>query len=325
MKPCLTHAVVALAALAGGSAAAQDAPEAPAPAAGPAKSSIAVLPFRYNQDVVRRSGEGGDLGLAVKQFETSALTNKFVTALVQARKFDVLERQRIDDLLAEMQMGQDGLMDPARAVKAGKVIGADYFLTGEISLFNVSVTWRRIPNTTRFNRELVARIVVDMRIIDARTSKIVAAERGEARTGSRTLHTSQVPFEFPPEAVDALQRELCQTLVVRTIDAVYPVRVIGFSGGVVTLNRGEGGGLEPGQLLDVFSEGQELVDPDTGESLGAEEVRLGRVRVVEVLPRFSKAVPEGEQVMFPNGAVCRKVQPDPAAAPAPGGAPGPRW
>lgn len=301
------------------------APEAPAPEApaGPKKASLAVMPFTYSAAVLEAKDD--ELRVVMRQFETSALTNKFITALVTTRKFDVVERSRVDTILNEFQMSESGIMDPARAARAGKMIGADYFLMGELSVFTINVNWRRIPNTSKLSRTITAQIIVDMRIVDTRTSRIVSADKGEARHEARSMHDTQVETIFPPDMIDALQRQLCDALTIKTIDGVYPVRVIGVSGGTVSLNRGQGGGLEVGQVLDVFAEGEEMIDPDTGESLGSEEVKLGSIRVTEVLPRFSKAVPMDGNAVVPNGAICRKVSTPIPTEEVPQTPRGPKW
>jgi curli biogenesis system outer membrane secretion channel CsgG len=298
-------------------------PPPPQQPAAPSKASLAIMPFTFNVEVLQQQGD--DIRLAIRTFETSAFTNKFITALVNTRKFDIVERSRVDELVNEMQMSESGLMDARRAARAGQMIGADYFLMGEISVFTINVLWRPIPSTTRFTRTITSQIIVDMRIVDTRTSRVVAADKGEVREEVRSMHDAQVATVFPPDMIDGLQRRLCEQLTLKTIDGVYPIRVIGFSNGTVSLNRGEGGGLQVGQTLDVFSEGEELLDPDTGESLGSEEVRVGQVRVTEVLARFSKAVPVGTNMTVPNGAICRRVEPavEPQAPNAPPR--GPRW
>lgn len=298
-------------------------PPQPQPPAAPTKASLAVMPFTFNVEVLRQDGD--DIKLAIRTFETSAFTNKFITALVNTRKFDVVERSRVDELVNEMQMSESGLMDARRAARAGQMIGADYFLMGEISVFTINVTWRPIPSTTRWSRVINATIIVDMRIVDTRTSRVVAADKGEVREETRSMHDAQVATVFPPDMIDGLQRRLCEQLTLKTIDGVYPIRIIGFTGGTVSLNRGEGGGLQVGQLLDVFSEGEEMIDPDTGESLGSEEVKVGQVRVTEVLARFSKAVPVGTNMTVPNGAICRRAETPVEAAPQNPPPRGPRW
>jgi TolB-like protein len=303
-------------------------PEQPPPAPAPApqaaqKASLAVVPFTFAA-IVRERDRDGDWGWVLKNFETTAFTNKFVTALVQTRKFDVVERSRVDEALKEVQMTQGGLMDPARAIKAGKMIGADYLLMGEISVFEVTSRWLQVPNTSRWSCTVTGRIIVDMRIVDSRTSKVVSADAGEVVHEVQSLHENQLPVVVDGKYIDSLQRLLCESLVLSTIDGVYPVRVASFTEGQATLNRGEGGGLEVGMVLDVYAEGKDVIDPDTGETLGAEEVKIGRIKVIEVLPRFSKAAVVEASAPIPQGAICRKPKAAPAAPQDPPRR-GPKW
>ena len=103
--------------------------------------------------------------------------------------------------------------------------------------------------------------------------------------------------------------------MIKTIDGVYPIKIIGVSGGVISLNRGQGGGLTAGDLLEVFSVGEAMLDPDTGETLGFEETKLGSLRVSEVLSRFSKATFADEPREFPKGAICRRAPQPPTSRP----------
>jgi curli biogenesis system outer membrane secretion channel CsgG len=253
-----------------------------APAQAQNKATIAVAPFTFHRDY-RAAPEA--------QLETAALTNKLVTALVQSRKFDVVERERIDTLLDEMQLTESGLTDPSRAVEAGRMLGADFFVMGEISVFTATTSVKQVPMTERWIRTREMLLVVDMRIVDTRTSKIVAAERGESRQTSKQRIKGRPSTNVPttPEEVDVVERDLCQKLVLKVIDAVYPIKVIGVNAsGVVSINRGQGGGVAVGDVLDVFTEGEAMVDPDTGEVLGSEETKVGRIRVDQVLAKFSK-------------------------------------
>jgi len=48
-----------------------------------------------------------------------------------------------------------------------------------------------------------------------------------------------------------------------------------------------------GDRYEVYSVGEELIDPDTGESLGAIEERLGMIEIVRVKPKYAEAEPRG--------------------------------
>jgi hypothetical protein len=53
--------------------------------------------------------------------------------------------------------------------------------------------------------------------------------------------------------------------------------------------------------------GQELIDPDTKESLGREEVKVGRVKITQVNPKTSQAQIL-EDTGIDTGAILRKPQ-----------------
>ena len=57
----------------------------------------------------------------------------------------------------------------------------------------------------------------------------------------------------------------------------------------ITINRGDGTDIAVGQIWNVFAVGEELIDPDTKESLGREEILVGKVKITSVLPKTSTA------------------------------------
>jgi hypothetical protein len=72
-------------------------------------------------------------------------------------------------------------------------------------------------------------------------------------------------------------------------DVIYPPRVVSKIDKQVTISRGEGTGVLVGQIWDVFALGAEMTDPDTGASLGREELKVGQVRISRVNPKTSQA------------------------------------
>lgn len=65
--------------------------------------------------------------------------------------------------------------------------------------------------------------------------------------------------------------------------------------GLVVLTVGAEHGVVPGMKMVVFEEGEEVRDPETGDSLGRVELVKGLLQVVHVQDRISQAtgVPEG--------------------------------
>jgi hypothetical protein len=61
-------------------------------------------------------------------------------------------------------------------------------------------------------------------------------------------------------------------------------------GGTLYVNAGSEAGLNEGDEFAVYRVGEQIKDPDTGEVLGANEVKVGRVRITSVKgPRLSLA------------------------------------
>jgi hypothetical protein len=66
--------------------------------------------------------------------------------------------------------------------------------------------------------------------------------------------------------------------------------VIGFEGGALYLDLGQGGGVQPGQEFTIFRKGEEFRHPLTRRVLGRYEEVLGYAQVRMVHARFSEAL-----------------------------------
>ncbi len=113
------------------------------------------------------------------------------TLLFKTDRFEIVERERLDDLLAEQKLV--GIVDLETAAQAGKVLGADFIFTGAITDFEVKRTKKGIgiglPSIGRLPRLKLGKetyilsifIAIDARIIDTTTSQIFFADTGEIR------------------------------------------------------------------------------------------------------------------------------------------------
>ena len=84
------------------------------------RNRVAVMPFTTLEKQQTRLG----LYLADK------LTNELFTS---DRKFDVVDRFHMEEVLEEMKIGQTGLQDSETIQQVGKVLGADAIVTGTIT------------------------------------------------------------------------------------------------------------------------------------------------------------------------------------------------
>ena len=64
--------------------------------------------------------------------------------------------------------------------------------------------------------------------------------------------------------------------------------------------------MKPGIVLDVFTKGKEITDPDTGQSLGTTESKVAAIEIQKVANNLSYAkLIEGTQDKISEGLVCR--------------------
>ena len=114
-----------------------------------------------------------------------AMQDVFVTELVKSGKFRVVEREQLQALMSEKNLTLSGDVDPATAVKVGKLLGVNYLLTGAVTEYGSAGTGvdtpgvRGIPGVSVGKKSFVA--ALNARLIDTSTGEIVWADeaRGE--------------------------------------------------------------------------------------------------------------------------------------------------
>jgi len=74
--------------------------------------------------------QGNDESLRSLQ---KALTAMTISDLAQIKSISVIERTRLQALLDEMKLGQSGAVDPSTAPKAGRLLGAENLVVGNLS------------------------------------------------------------------------------------------------------------------------------------------------------------------------------------------------
>jgi len=140
------------------------------PPAGFEAKRIAIIEFKDKTSVSPFKGNVGSIAI-----------DELTTFLVNSERFQVIERERIDALLAEQGLAGKGIVDANTAAQVGKMLGADLIFTGAITNWEVKTT----KDGTFFiiggtkSRNLHIELAVDGRIIDTTTGAILFADSGE--------------------------------------------------------------------------------------------------------------------------------------------------
>ncbi len=288
------------------------------------RTRIGVLPVENdsNQQTIQIQNSSGEItydlntgGIPVQGIETI-----IIDIMNSTGRFRLLERTVLDQTLSEQDLGASGRLSAPSAAKVGKILGAQYLLQAVITNYEEGIEQESkglgglIGGTISGTAgSLLAGLGVsrskgvigmNMRLIDAETSEIVFSNQievdlSESRvTFGGGLVTSNVglggfisDYSKTPigRAVIAAANKGVFELV-KQVGAQSPKgSVIKVSSGKVYINLGEGT-VDKGDVLNVLKKGEELIDPDTGISLGSEDEEIGTISVDTVKEKFSIAV-----------------------------------
>ena len=241
-----------------------------------------------------------------------SLDSQLIDRINATRKFDVVGRSDLNDIIKEQDLGASGNVDAKTAAKAGKLTGAKYLLVTTVDDFQDYVEKATFEGTGRSATKRVFRLSVVGKVYDSSTGKLL--ESANFQTGNDAFKQIQEERnysvkdgELSDEMMVAVSRDMAQKIANHVADVIFPAKVLVKRDNEVTINRGEGGGVAVGDTFNVFALGQELIDPDTKESLGREEVKVGRVKITQVNPKTSTAQIL-EDTGIDKGAILRKPQ-----------------
>lgn len=202
-------------------------------------------------------------------------------SLIGTRRFDVLNREneRFFENEKDFILGEDAAT--AELARLSQASGADYLVIAELTSLGIS---NNQQETIRMTGEVLVKSAVSgtlrLQIVEFASRKVKWTDTrkfggtypGAASIGSATL--------------SRLIGDSADILVDRMVASIYPIRVVKAMGDTAVINRGEGA-VTQGEAYAVFLEGEELLDPQSGESLGSMEIEIGLGQVTEVKPKFA--------------------------------------
>lgn len=258
---------------------------APAAAQEDANPRIAVVDFRNHST----SYYGGpQLG--------KAAADELNTQLVQSDAFTVVERSRLQSLIAEQDLGQSGRVDASTAAEIGRLLGVQAIVTGSITQFSVQTTGGGIgPISASYSN---AESVLDVRVVNTETGAIMAAVEGEGSKKFGGAAFEDVNFHQNFNA--GLAQEALRPAVEKAVEKIVglkgelaavkpeapPGQVVGVNDQDYYIDRGENFDVEVGQRFDVYRVVDEIRNAE-GELLDTVTEKVGVLEVTRVLSESS--------------------------------------
>jgi len=278
------------------------------PSLQPRKARIAVVPAIYAQDARRKYIRELNEQLGITDptlVENPGFTGHLVNALVHCRKFDVLERSALNDVIKEIDFGESDYADLSKSVRMGQMVNADYVLLPEIRFILFVREDKEIPYMPVDKVLFEGTMATNLRVVDVKTSRICSSNIGETAYQIRLERDPKDRLKQGLSFVDRMYEATATKEVSRIIDVVYPIKIIAVESHRVTLNRGSGA-IQAGEILTVYKPGEDLIDPDTLEYLGTQEAMVGKVKVSQVTAKVSYAEVIEAAIPMETLFVCRR-------------------
>jgi curli biogenesis system outer membrane secretion channel CsgG len=208
------------------------------------------------------------------------ISDALVTSMVQAGRFDVVERQRLDLVMNEQNLHQRGLVDPATAARVGKILGAQLVVYGVLT----GATEQKID---KFSYDLVRiEVSMDVRAVDVSTGKVAISETAKGTAEARIITSADGTILSGPTNYDPLYHEASRQALDRAAALVSgAVPLVGFvvatENRTVTLDLGESRGVKTGDTFIVFRRGEPLLHPVSHAQIGWNKTVLAAIQVTD--------------------------------------------
>ena len=202
-------------------------------------------------------------------------------ALVASRRFNLLTRDSETAFNRERDFVQGADAAFGEAARLGQGEGADYLVV--------------VKTSGHYNRDL------PVKVIKATGERLYASEAGLSysievvefssrevkwrKQGGIGVESDKQRSDVSAKLAARLNR-LSSTVATDLTEAIYPARIARVMGSQAILNRGDGA-IQVGQRVNIYIAGEALIDPQSGESLGALELQVATGIVVDVKPKFS--------------------------------------
>jgi curli biogenesis system outer membrane secretion channel CsgG len=228
----------------------------------------------------------------------AAAQDMLLTELVKSGKYSVIEREQISAIMQEKGLALSGDLDPSTAMKIGKLLGVQYLVTGSVTEFGSTVKEAEGGWGYSFGAKKTDFVsALDARMFSVNTGEILWADTASKSETSFNLKIfgSGGGVERDDRMFDKVLRPVVKDLAASMMKAdlgggaaasapkqAAQGKIAQAAGGKVFVNLGSAHGVKEGDTFTVYRTGNVIKDPDTGEVLGAEETRVGQVKITLV-------------------------------------------
>lgn len=237
------------------------------------------------------------------------MENHLTRVLYESNNYTVVERTKLAQVLRELGFQMTGATDPNQSVQVGKMLGAQYSVLGQISVFELedngeknilSNLFKVVASQSEDSEDVAAantvgsifglngktsankfeaKLAVDIKFVNNETGEIVLATQVSGEKGSDTSESAI--NEVCKAAAENFLREIRQRMPIFAT-------VIDVEGYSVYLDMGIESGLHDGDILEIYREGSPITDM-SGKIIAVKKTLLGKIQIQSAQSNYSVA------------------------------------
>jgi curli biogenesis system outer membrane secretion channel CsgG len=291
---------------------AQNPPANPVPAVGTSGrfslgiGTVEVIPALK----VTLATRGAEQAIELDRVQQS-LDGQLTAAFGATGKFDVIARSDWPQILREQDFTTGGNvngMDP-QAAKSFMLKGIRWIVIPQIADFQDYIETGVFEGLGQKLTRRIVKLALVTKIYDTTTGRLIESVNSkydDQKIINDPTNSTVQGGRFTDSMILDIARLTGEQVANDIVDRLMPAKILAITDRVATISRGAGAGVSTGQVWQVFALGQALTDPDTGESLGAEEVSVGWMQIQTADARVSRGGLCGDDFGVATGCIVRK-------------------
>ena len=277
------------------------------------KPSIAVMKFENRA----HSPGDWDLGDGTREI--------LVDRLLRTSRYHVIERPEIAEITKELKFQQSGVTRAQDKAALGKLKNIQYLIKGTVTDFS-----QVIDTSAGFGKGFLGIYGEDSQAVVSIIIYVVDVESGEIINSAaieETVHATDVDAKAKYKTITFGGSAFYRTPLGEAMNKVIDRAVVSITNtiaakkwmprvaamqpdGGVLLSGGTDRGIAKGEQYTVIEEGEAVVDPQTGDTLGRQPSRvIATLRVSTVYEKYCQADIVNAGARLKVGQVCQRVAP----------------
>jgi len=284
------------------------------------KARLGVLAVDNNSTAnsfsVTTSAGNVDYSSATSGVPVNGIEAIVIDSLSQTGRFRLVERTELGSVLGEQDLAASGRVAKPSGAATGNILGAEYLVQVVITDYESDTSGKKggVGGLLKSKVPLLGgigggkstgRIGLNVRLIDAETSEIMFTKQIESVISETNLSFGGVGFGGDVILGGFMssysKTPIGQAVIAGINEGVFElIKQVGArpaEGSIVKAGPSQiytnlgSDSVAVGDVLRIMKMGEELIDPETGISLGGSMTALGEIQVTQVQEKFSIAKP----------------------------------